>query len=76
MRASCLGGGLAQELGGLEREIERLAGVEPRVAHGLVPLLEVGAEDLLGPAQALGDVLAGELDVDATRARRRRCDTR
>ena len=56
---------VAEELGGLEREIERLARVEPRVAHGLVPLLEVGTEDLLGPTQALGDVLAGQLDVHA-----------
>jgi hypothetical protein len=42
-----------------------LAGVEAGVAHRLVAGAEVGVEDLLGAAEALGDVVAGELDVDA-----------
>src|SRR6516165_9789652 len=51
------GGALAaQQLGGLEREVERLASVEPRVALGLVALLQVVAEHLCAPADALGDV--------------------
>src|SRR6266540_668215 len=54
----------AYQLCDLERQVERLAGVEPRVAHGLVALLEVIPEDLFGAPEALGDVLAGELDVD------------
>src|SRR5262245_43945503 len=53
----------AQELGGLEGEVERLAGVEPRIALGLVALLEMLAEHLEAAADALGDVLARELDV-------------
>jgi cellulose synthase (UDP-forming) len=52
-----------QELGDPEGEVERLAGVEPGVAHGLVAGAQVGVEDLLGAAEALGDVVAGELDV-------------
>ncbi len=53
-----------QELGHPEGQVERLAGVEARVADRLVALFEVLGQDLLGPAQALGDVLAGDLDVD------------
>src|SRR5207247_3334382 len=56
----------AQELGDLEREVEGLPGVQAGVAARLVALLEVVAEHLVAPAQALGDVLAGELDVHAT----------
>src|SRR5262245_62903267 len=59
--------GAAEELGGLEREVERLPRVQARVAHGLVALLEVRAEDFVGATQALGDVLAGELDVEPAR---------
>src|SRR3954449_4922649 len=54
-----------QQLRHLEREVERLPGVEARVALGLVALLEMVAEDLVAAAEALGDVLAGELDVHA-----------
>src|SRR3954447_22492497 len=48
-----------------ERQLERLLGVQSRVAGGLVAAGEVGVGDVLGPAEALGDVLAGQLDVDA-----------
>src|SRR3712207_4796113 len=48
-----------------ERQLQRLAGVQPRVAGGLVAAVEVLVADLHGPAEALGDVLTGELDVDA-----------
>src|SRR5262249_47477019 len=58
-------GSAAHQLGNLEGQVERLACVQPRVAQRLVPVLEVVTEDLLGAAEALGDVLAGELDVDA-----------
>src|SRR5215212_8714452 len=57
----------AEELGDLEREVERLAGVEPRVATGLVALLQVGAQHLVAAPQAFGHVLAGELDVHTAR---------
>ena len=57
--------GGAQHVGHLEREIEALAGVEPRVAHGLIAVVELAVEDLVGAADALGDVVAGQLDVDA-----------
>ena len=39
--------------------------VEPRVAGRLVALVQVVLEDLVAAADALGDVVAGELDVDA-----------
>src|SRR5439155_10779997 len=56
-----------EEFGHLERQIERLASVEPRVAAGLVALLEVVAEHFVAATEALGDVLAGELDVHTAR---------
>src|SRR3982750_1019478 len=48
-----------------EGELQRLTGVQPRVAGGLVPAVEVLVADLHRAAEALGDVLTGELDVDA-----------
>ena len=53
----------------LEGQIERLAGVEPGVAGRGVAQLELVLEHLVGPPQALGDVVAGELDVHAARPR-------
>src|SRR4051812_30662307 len=50
-----------------EGQFQRLPGVQPRVAGGLVPAVEVLVADLHGTAEALRDVLAGELDVDASR---------
>src|SRR3954466_13462947 len=50
-----------------EGELQRLTGVQPRVAGGLVPAVEVLVADLHRAAEALGDVLTGELDVDAAR---------
>ena len=54
-----------QQLGHLEGEIERLAGVQAGVAHRLVAGLEVVGADLVGPPEAFGHVLPGELHVDA-----------
>ena len=57
----------AQHLRHQERQLQRLLGVQPRVAGRLVAAGQVGVGDLLRAAQALGDVLAGQLDVDAAR---------
>src|SRR5689334_2767876 len=54
-----------QHLGDKEGQFERLLGVEARVTGGLVPPLQVGVVDALAAAEALGDVGAGQLDVDA-----------
>src|SRR3712207_3418370 len=54
-----------QHLRDQEGELQRLPGVQPRIAGGLVAAVEVLVADLHGPAEALGDVLTGELDVDA-----------
>src|SRR4051812_18424337 len=48
-----------------EGQLQGLPGVQPGITRGLVPAVEVFVADLLGAAQALGDVLAGELHVDA-----------
>ena len=58
-----------QHLGDEERQLQRLAGVQPRVARRLVPPGQVGVGDLLRAAEALGDVVAGQLDVHAARPR-------
>ena len=57
----------AQELGDAEGEVERLPPVQPGVAGRRVAQRELLLEDVLRPAEALGDVVAGELDVDAAR---------
>ena len=52
-------------LGDEERELERLHVVQARVAQRLVLRRQRRLVDLLRAAEALGDVVAGELDVDA-----------
>ena len=59
----------SHELGDAEGEVERLPPVQARVAERLVAVVELLLEHGLGAAEALGDVLAGELDVDAARPR-------
>src|SRR5438067_70248 len=57
--------GLPQELTNAKGQVERLSPVEPGVAHRLVAVVEVALADGLCPAQTLGHVVAGELDMDA-----------
>src|SRR5215203_1465157 len=64
-RSACTASVLVEHLGDEERQLEALLVVEPGVADRLVAQVEVGVEDLLRPADALGDVVARELDVDA-----------
>src|SRR5947208_971679 len=54
----------AEQFGDPEGEVKGLPGVEARVAQRLVADIQIGVEDFLGAAQALGDVVPGELDVD------------
>src|SRR5688572_16512911 len=56
-----------QHLRDEEGQLQRLPGVQARVAGGLVAAVEVLVADLHGAAEALGDVLTGQLDVDAAR---------
>src|ERR1700748_284753 len=78
--ARCLGraagtsraAGRAVQVGDAEGQVQGLAAVEPGVARGLVPLAQVGFGDVHAAADALGDVVAGELDVDAARMRAER----
>src|SRR5262249_21846398 len=53
------------EFGDAEGQVQGLATVEARVARGLVPVGEVVLGDAVTAADALGDVVTGELDVDA-----------
>ena len=57
--------GAAQHVGYLKRQIEALAGIQPWVADCLIAVVELAVEDLVGTADALGDVVAGELDMDS-----------
>src|SRR3954447_22091524 len=54
-----------QHLRDEECQLQRLPGVQPGVAGRLVAAVEVLVADLHRAAEALGDVLAGELHVDA-----------
>src|SRR4030042_94715 len=54
-----------QPLGHDEGQLERLVGVEPRIAMGVVAVRQIGLGDGLGAAHAFGPVLAGPLDMDA-----------
>ncbi|MBG9885452.1 hypothetical protein ABE10_02390, partial [Bacillus toyonensis] len=63
------GSALLQLLGDEKGQLEALHVVEPGIAEGLVPRGQTRLVDLLRPAQALGDVIAGELHVDAARER-------
>src|SRR5664279_386635 len=56
---------LLQHLRDLKRQLDRLTRVQPWVAGGFVPPGQVSVDDVLGPPEALGHVVAGELDVDA-----------
>src|SRR5947209_20204710 len=64
-RRSTTPGSATEHLRDEEGQLQRLAGVQPRVARGLVAAVQVRVADLHGPPEALGDVLAGELDVHA-----------
>src|SRR5262245_11089433 len=70
--ASRRGSGLAEHLGDEEGQLERLDAVEARVADRLVAVDQVDLAELLATADALGHVVAGELDVDAAGPRAER----
>src|SRR5687768_585630 len=54
-----------QLLGDQEGELQRLAGVEARIAVGVVAVGEAVLGHRLGAADALGHVLAGHLEMHA-----------
>src|SRR5699024_5265019 len=58
---------VAEHLRDQEGQLQRLLRVQTRVAGGLVTARQVDIGDGHGAAEALGDVLTGQLDVDATR---------
>src|SRR5688500_11836927 len=49
--------------GDLEGQLEGLAGVEPRVAMGVVAVRQRGFADRLGAADAFGDVLPSQFEM-------------
>src|SRR5258708_33632909 len=58
-----------QPLGDEERQLERLAGVEARVAMRVIAIGERMVVDRFRAARALGHVLAGHLEMDAAAVR-------
>src|SRR5215207_401278 len=57
----------AIQRGDHEGEVQRLAAIEPGVARRFVAVVQIVLDYLVAPADALGHVVAGELDVDAPR---------
>ena len=57
----------ANELGHAECQVEALAGVESRIAHRLVAMVEIFDREIVGATETFGHVVAGEFDVDAAR---------
>ena len=58
-----------EPLGDAEGELERLLDVQPRIARRLVAATEIGRGELGRAADAFGDVVAGQLDVQAAGVR-------
>src|SRR5438067_10118080 len=56
---------VADALGDQESQFQRLAGIEPRIAGGLVAVLQVDLFQSLRPAQTFGDVLPGHFEMHA-----------
>src|SRR4051812_43675144 len=54
-----------KKFGEEEGELQRLGGIEPRVAMRVVAVAEILGEDRPRTAGAFGDILAGHLDMDA-----------
>src|SRR6516162_8431064 len=63
----CHGAAVAVQLGDAEGQVQRLAAVEPGVARRLVAVAQVAFGNVVAAADAFGDIIAGELDVDAAR---------
>src|SRR3954471_18182196 len=59
----------SEQLADAEGQVKRLATVQTGVAHRLVAIVEVLVADRFGAAEALGDVVAGQLDVHPARPR-------
>src|SRR3954447_7383289 len=57
------------QLGGQESHLERLLGVEARVAEGVVAVVEIGVAQGARAAGAFGDRLAGHLEMQAAGVR-------
>src|SRR5690606_954921 len=60
---------LLEQVGDQERQLDRLIGIEARVAMGVVAVLQLLVADGARAAGAFGDVLARHLDVNAARMR-------
>src|SRR5207302_4823165 len=58
---------LLDQVGEQERELDRLLGIEPRVADRVVAVVELGVGDRPRAAGAFGDFLAGHFEVHAAR---------
>jgi len=60
-------GSVAKEFGDAEGQLDALAAVQPGIAHRLVAVAQVAGGHLGSTSQAFGDVVAGQLQVDAAR---------
>src|SRR5262249_59554024 len=58
---------LLEQIGKQKREIDRLLGIEPRIAHRVVAIVEVLVGDLANAASAFGHILAGHFEMHTAR---------
>src|SRR4051794_25242182 len=58
---------LLDEIGQEECKIDRLFGIEARIANRVIAVVEILVADLAHPSRAFGHVLAGHLQVHTTR---------
>lgn len=57
----------AQQFGHAKCQVDTLTCVEPGIAHGLVAEAQLVIGEFFRSAEALGHVVAGQLNVNATR---------
>src|SRR6185437_14322999 len=56
---------LLEQFGNQERHVDRLLGVQTRIADGVIAVVEILVRDRARAADAFGDVLAGHLQMNA-----------
>src|SRR6476469_2260841 len=62
-RGGLAGALLLEQFGREEGEIDRLVGVEPRIADRVIAVVEIGVRNGARAAGAFGDVLSGHLEM-------------
>src|SRR5207248_8061465 len=64
-RLDLAGAFLLEQFGDQERHVDRLFGIEPRIADGVIAVVEILVRNRPRAANAFGDVLAGHFEMNA-----------